>query len=126
MPSGHWASVPCAVAYVSCDAAPGLGATLTLTLPESVRALASDPSARFLFKNSNPATVTDKAGNVTTSSSSCAGVTTYDSATGVLQASNCDHGTYSVHVVKDKTATSGQASSLFYRLSLFRRGFKLD
>ena len=96
--------------FVSGDAAPGLGATLTLTLPESVRALASDPSARFLFKNSNPASVSDKSGIVTKGSSSCAGVTTYDSATGVLQASNCDHGTYSVHVVKDKTATSGQAS----------------
>ncbi len=81
----------------------GPGVTISLVLPTSVVALAaSDPSAHFVVTNTDPV---DGSGT-----SSCAGATTFNPVTGVLSASNCGYGTYSVKVMQTKAAAGPQVS----------------
>ena len=85
------------------------GVTVTMKLPESIRALASDPLARFVLTNTDAA-VSAKAGAAATSGTACKGPTSYDTASGTLSASGCAAGTYSVRVVKSAEGTSGKVS----------------
>ncbi len=77
-----------------------------MTLPESVRSLASDNLSLFVLANTNAAQ-SSKAGTAATTGTSCKGTTTYDSATGLLTATQCGSGTYSLRVVKPADSTTG-------------------
>ena len=102
----------------------GAGVTVSMTLPESIRALASDPQSVFILTNTNAATST-KTGAAATSGTACKGPTTYDSSTGQLSATSCPFGTYSLRVVKPASGSSGQVSSSSLHGGGWRAGWLL-
>jgi hypothetical protein len=87
---------------VDVDVGEPVGVTLSLTLPGSVQSLASDPESHFALTNTKAATSGQAAGGT-----ACKGPTTYTSSVGLLIATACPYGTYSLRVVKPAPTDGG-------------------